>query len=303
MRATNATRSSKHTLHAPGCKKNSPMCRLCFVENATGCSIIPSILGTTTAAWGVVLASILAAKPTATFILTTPSLALKTSLHRDLIGLNPVATIQMTEPKTIVIVSNLSRDDFVVAQSNVILLVDEIKLKVLNLVVDGNPNYYLQHITLWSNLPFLLRVIVIVDDEAAAEQLSEFLRSLGIQGLEHAKITLQENLLLRSKSFDNFETHKIDEKNSLGTREGLEKFRNYHNEGGRHYEEPQPQPFSAYEDLQKLGIDLSEINSDEQLQELKDGGVKRSRSMTKTLFKPNNDAPRSPSITLDETFE
>lgn len=210
----------------------------------------------------------------------------------------------MTPPKTIVIVSSLNRDDFVVAGTRLILVVDEIKLNVLNQAVDGNRDYYLQHITLWSNLAFLHRIIIILDDETAAQQLSEFLASLHV--LSHARINLQENLLLRSRSFDNFHTHKVQEENTLGTQDSLKRFRNFHNGLGGDYKEPEPQPFSAYEDLQKLGIDLSEFNSEEQLQELKEGGVKRSRSVTKTLFKPKEDEsdgpPQSPIITLDETF-
>lgn len=210
----------------------------------------------------------------------------------------------MTGPKTIVIVSSLGRDDFVAAGGRLVLVVDEIKLKVLNHSVDGNRDYYLQHITLWSNLAFLHRIIIILDDESAAQQLGLFLTSLDVLG--HARVNLQENLLLRSRSFDNFHTHKVQEENTLGTRESLQRFRNFHNGLSGDYEEPQPQPFSAYEDLQKLGIDLAEINSEEQLQELKDGGVKRSRSVTKTLFKPKEDEsdgpPQSPIITLDETF-
>ncbi|EDK39962.2 hypothetical protein PGUG_04060 [Meyerozyma guilliermondii ATCC 6260] len=210
----------------------------------------------------------------------------------------------MTPPKTIVIVSSLNRDDFVVAGNRSISVVDEIKLNVLNQAVDGNRDYYLQHITSWSNLAFLHRIIIILDDETAAQQLSEFLASLHVSS--DARINLQENLLSRSRSFDNFHTHKVQEENTLGTQDSLKRFRNFHNGLGGDYEEPEPQPFSAYEDLQKLGIDLSEFNSEEQLQELKEGGVKRSRSVTKTLFKPKKDEfdgpPQSPTITLDETF-
>lgn len=219
--------------------------------------------------------------------------------------------------KTIVIVSELCRDDFVPLAGHPILVVDEIKLEVLNQTVDGNRDYYLQHISLWSNLASLLRVIVILDNEAAASQLSSFLS--GVKAASHARVSLQENLLLRSKSFDNFHTHKIQENNSLGTQDTLARFRNFHNGLGGDYEEPEPQPFRAYEDLQKLGIDLLELNSPEQLQELKEGGaggpagVKRSRSVTKTLFRPSvntkaraddeHQPPASPTITLDETLE
>lgn len=221
----------------------------------------------------------------------------------------------MSEDRTTIIVSNLAKGDFIREQGRSLSLADLIKLAILNL--DLKAVYDIIH---WSNLPSLSRIIIIFLAPAAATRAYKFLESTYEAGHSFAlprtaKLSLQENLLQRSRSSDNLREKE------LNVTASLENFRNFHNSGSGKYEEPVPRQFDAYGDLAKLGIDLSAFNSQEQLDELRtesssappspSKAIGRSRSLTKTLFKPSltvdtggptHRSPASPTITLDETF-
>lgn len=225
--------------------------------------------------------------------------------------------------RTSIIVSNLSRNDFIPQDGRAVSLANQIKLSILNLDSEdfGDFVYNIVH---WSDLPFLSRIVIIFKTPDAASYAYKFLESLhkGVGMLtlpERAKLSLQENLLLRSSLSD-----ALNESKELDVSSSLEKFRSFHNSGEastENYQEPEPQPFDPYADLQRLGIDVSAFNSEAQLEELRESSptakstptsLGRSRSMTKTLFRPglhvNTSAtktgspPKSPSITLDATF-
>lgn len=230
--------------------------------------------------------------------------------------------------KTTLIISNLNKDDFVsdhTSMTNKMPIVDQIKLSILNLPSPPNSafteDYYLNMIDQWSNLPFLSRIIIIMKDEQLAALLHKHL--VGGSFLpQYTKVSLQENLISKSKSFDSLIGGNHD---SLSITTNLSRFKQLHNDSGdatQNYAEPEPQHFNVYEDLTKMGIQLNEYNDKEQIEELKEGahstgGLKRSKSLTKTLFKPDlklntesanlqsnrktNIIP-SPTITLDETF-
>lgn len=226
--------------------------------------------------------------------------------------------------RTSIIVSNLSRNDFIPQDGHTLSLANQIKLSILNLDSEkwGDFVYNIVH---WSDLPFLSRIVIIFKTPAAASYAFKFLESLykgaGMLTLpETAKLSLQENLLQRSSLSD-----ALNESKELNVTSSLEKFRSFHNSGAASkddYQEPEPQPFDPYEDLQRLGIDISAFNSDAQLVELRESSptakekpnpLGRARSMTKTLFRPElhvktsvtkkgTPPPKSPTITLDETF-
>ncbi|KAL6451433.1 hypothetical protein SBY92_002773 [Candida maltosa Xu316] len=193
-------------------------------------------------------------------------------------------------------------------------LVDQIKLTILNFSDD-----IISHIAHWSNISFLNRIIVIFRDELTAENIYKFI-SDKLKIIPYLKVTLQENLLTRSKSFDN-----MAENDSLNVVKSLNNFKNFYNDPKNDlndYIEPEPAKFNVLQDLSKLGIDVSQYNDAEQMQELRDeqdGRVSpvkltRKKSTTKTLFRPDlkvdvsqpktntEEFPASPSITLDETF-
>lgn len=157
-------------------------------------------------------------------------------------------------------------------------------------------------------------------NDELAKLLYEYLTS-GVLPHE-AKVSLQENLLSRSNSFDS-----LVGDDSLSITNDLSRFKEQRSatagsELSQEYSEPEPQSFNVYKDLAKMGIDLNEYNDDNQILELKqdsdDGpGIKRSKSLTKTLFKPDmkvntqqanvqvppsSDILPSPTITLYETF-
>ena len=241
----------------------------------------------------------------------------------------------LSVPKTCIIINNLTKGDFVVDSNKPQLLdtkrlslADQIKLSILN------HDDYIQKILNWSNLPFLNRIIIIFDDELLAQSAHTYLSNESelLSMFPYIKISLQENLLRQSKSTDNL--------TNLGVTTSLEKFKNFHNDPNNEYadyNEPEPKQFNVLSDLAKLGIDLTEYNNDEQIQELRiqqDEEQERSRSRslslkrpdfitrrssTKTLFKPGlhvktdsnsntlkkpqaTNFPTSPTITLDETF-
>lgn len=236
--------------------------------------------------------------------------------------------------RTSIIISNLSKNDFIASPGHTLLLANEIKLSILNLdPIDTGD--FVHSIVHWSELPFLSRIIIIFKTPEAAAHASLFLqlayKGAGLLTLPATvKLSLQENLLLRSKLSD-----ALTDTKELNAAPALERFRNSYNsatgsptDNQGYYQEPAPQSFDAYADLQRLGIDVSEFNSEEQLDELRASsenlsrssssrelpapGLGRTRSLTKTLFKPellvNTGAhpalrePKSPTITLDETF-
>lgn len=224
---------------------------------------------------------------------------------------------QTPQPRTSVIISNLSKDDFV-RQNSPLSLADSIKLAVLNLAPDED---ILPHISHWSNLPFLNRIIIIFDSEAHALPAYNFLSeavssdSLSFSLPASVKVSLQENLLRRSKSNDN-----LRESNELNVTASLERFRSHHNSGTlSDYKEPEPQSFDPALDLKRLGIDpvsadptSSNVSDSTSLSGSPAPQLGRSKSVTRTLFKPKpslkiltandaaDDSPDSPTITLDE---
>ena len=245
--------------------------------------------------------------------------------------------------KTTLIITNLTKEDFlanksyseyqVTSKREAILFADKIKLEVLNLPYQPSKDapieedYYLSNIQHWSTLPFLSRIIIILHSENAAISLHQFLTSdksiIHQSALRETpvKVTLQENLLSRSRSQDSLADNS-DEK----LLQVLKKFKKYYNgqtdsEPGspilNDYEEPEPKRINVYDDLIKMGIDPASFNDSDQLSELKlpqsTVGVSRSKSLTKTLFKPDlkvnttsvtraEPVPQSPTITLEETF-
>jgi hypothetical protein len=189
-----------------------------------------------------------------------------------------------------------------------------------NTSITLDEDYYLNHIEYWTNLPFLNRIIVIFKDEQSAQAIYNFLNSKAPDSLTllfpHVKVSQKENLLSRSKSFDSL----IKTSENLSVTKSLSNFKNLHNDSS--YNEPEPKPFNVIEDLSKIGIDLNQYNNEDQIDELRlpplltpPPGVKRTRSLTKTLFKPDlsldttvllkpeekKDYPASPTITLDES--
>lgn len=235
-------------------------------------------------------------------------------------------------PRTTIIISNLNKNDFIVDEAATttfcgkkLSLADQIKLVILNLKNPGNKSqededYYLNHIDYWTNLPFLNRIIIIFKDEQSAHAVYRFLSSTSSDSLTllfpYVKVSQKENLLSRSKSFDSL----IKTSENLSVSKNLTNFKNLHN--GASYNEPEPKPFNVFEDLSKIGIDLNQYNDEDQIDELNKSpasslslGVKRTRSLTKTLFKPDlkvdtssiqkpqkRDYPPSPTITLDESM-
>lgn len=219
--------------------------------------------------------------------------------------------------KTAIIINNLNKQDFLAGQSNHIInnsalsLADQIKLNILNLLpgdinypdvsVSNDANFFLNQIEYWSNLSFLNRIIVILKEDISAEALYDHLSSL-LSPFPYIKITLQDNLLSRSKSFDNL----MSQDQNLDVTKSLANFKSIHSgnrEKNYHYNEPTPQPG---------GIDKDDTNEIE-IEEVSVSPIGRRRSVTKTLFTPKlgldtsppkfaPKIPQSPTITLDETF-
>ncbi|CAK9442255.1 uncharacterized protein LODBEIA_P59980 [Lodderomyces beijingensis] len=182
-----------------------------------------------------------------------------------------------SSPKTSIIISNLEKEDFVKPAatqqprlgsiSKNLSLVDQIKLSVLN-----SREEIIQHITYWSVLPFLHRVIIIFNDESTAKVTLSYLTEL-LQPYRYIKISLQENLLQRSKSQDQLDSATTITNDHLNVKNSLANFRSFHNDPknqgsasfASEYVEPAPAQFNALSDLSKLGINLRDYNSDEQL--------------------------------------
>ncbi|KAK6464322.1 hypothetical protein DFJ63DRAFT_68355 [Scheffersomyces coipomensis] len=209
-------------------------------------------------------------------------------------------------PKTSVIINNLQRNDFIVDEksttyyeknSRTLPLVDQIKLSILNLEDEDHEenDYCINHIEYWSNLPFLNRTIILLKDEVSALKVYSHLSSTLADKFPYIKVSLQENLLSKSKSFDSLINPTHDK--NLNSIEELRKFRSFHNspqDQMNDYEEPKPYDFKVVQDLSKLGIDVSQYNNEEQFKELSDSEsptpsrapLERHRSLTKTLFRP-----------------
>lgn len=214
---------------------------------------------------------------------------------------------------TCIIISNLSKDDFVANRytNDALSLVDKIKLDILNVDIDEDEDYYLNRITNWSNLPFLNRVVIILKDEATSEKLHRYIQEVvktRYQLKDSVKINLQSNLLHKSKSFDNL----VDDSLSIND---LKKFKLVNSANIppeiKNYEEPKPQKQPATETSEED----NSINSTFMSPTLLPAGsqspnFKRSRSLTRTLYKPplsidtnveSEASIPSPTITLDES--
>lgn len=205
---------------------------------------------------------------------------------------------------TSIIISNLLKEDFVSSSSgnNEIPIVDKVKLDVLNVDKNNDEDYFLNRITYWSTIPFLSRVVILLSDEETARELYDYLTNhrTQLELNDDVKINLQENLLTHSKSSDNLHD---GEDGNLSTND-LKRFKLLNLTKPppdiANYQEPQPQKFDA-NDMHRLGIDVPQDNSN----------IKRSRSLTKTLYKPGlklntnigqvEGDQHSPTITLDES--
>lgn len=187
-------------------------------------------------------------------------------------------------PKTCIIVTNLDKDDFVSAPGKPMLVAETIKYGVLSECASD--------IEYWLALPNLSRIIIILKTESVAGQVYKSLLQWGKD--KKYKFLIQENLLSRSKLWDGELSSPT------------------HNSGPQ-FPEPTPKHFDAISDLEKMGIDVSVFNTDEQMSEWQheEAGrpVGRARSVTKTLFSPIEPPasktgkvtpPASPTITLDE---
>jgi len=155
--------------------------------------------------------------------------------------------------------------------------VDQIKLSVLN-----KDDKILNHITYWSVLPFLNRIIIIFNDEQIASQTLTYLRGV-LKPYDYLKLSLQENLLQRSKSQDQIQEMNSPNSN-LNVTKSLANFRTFHNDPNNEsnvleYVEPAPAQFNVLSDLSKLGIDLRDYNSDEQLNELKEDELEQQQQL------------------------
>lgn len=209
--------------------------------------------------------------------------------------------------QTTVIISHLSKDDFVAAPGRQLSLANQIKLALLNLTSDNPDHELYQDIVNWSNLPFLNRIIVIFNNGRSASIAHKYLEALYKQQKPFTlpatvKLSLQENLLRRSKLSD-----ALTEDSALELAQSFQKFKSVHNGLKEDYKEPEPNHFNTYDDLMKLGIDITKLNSTELFTA---PPLDRTHSATKTLFKPKlllstlgtegSAAPESPTITLDE---
>ncbi|CAN3364164.1 hypothetical protein DICA1_D11606 [Diutina catenulata] len=192
-------------------------------------------------------------------------------------------------PKTCVIVTNLDKNDFV-AGSHPVSVAEQIKVAVL---ADHSAD-----VEYWSTLPNLSRIIIILTSEQAASDVHNLLNQQFAAAHPHLKVVLQENLLSRSKSFD-----------------GVLSCEEHANQKRTAYAEPTPHQFNAIADLSKMGIDVSDYNSRDEMeewqQEQNGTPLRRGKSLTKTLFRPldteaaaatgqSHSPPGSPTITLDE---
>lgn len=211
--------------------------------------------------------------------------------------------------KTSVIISHLAKLDFVKETGHVLPFSDRIKLAVLNHKSSEFPDL-LPLITHWSSLPFLNRIVIILQNEKVAAFVYAFLQDAASGATEElklpssVKLLLQENLLQTLKLSDN-----LNEAKELDVTTSLERFRSAHATGD--YREPEPQKSPSSEPpafLEASDIRKWEINNDFVPPT---PPMERSKSITRTLFKPTlavntsgrafNDAPASPTITLDES--
>lgn len=195
--------------------------------------------------------------------------------------------------RTSIIISNLTKSDFVAAQGKSLSLAAQIKLGVLNL--PDQPDFS-NLVVQWSELPFLSRIVAIFKTPEAASLAYGFLEK-SYNGTPlftlppTAKLSLQENLLQRSRlanSLSDIDPVPVPQNKDA-------------------YHEPEPQPFDADKDLPRLGIDVAELN--DSAPPIRD--LRRSSSVMKTLFAPplrldtnlasSDESPRSPTITLEET--
>ncbi|GEQ69017.1 hypothetical protein JCM33374_g2687 [Metschnikowia sp. JCM 33374] len=233
--------------------------------------------------------------------------------------------------QTTVIVSNLDKSQFVASKQSNVSLAGHIKSALSDPQLYG-PKSQAPHkiIAHWSELPFLNRIIAIFETEPDALCAYEFLRKTRTESSsklpfvlpETARISLQENLLQKSKSSDSLtEDHALRREKSPESHGSKSSHSTNAPVSGdlAGYHEPEPKPLDIYGDLLKSGIDISKFNSSEQVEELRYAsgrqgrpGLDRSKSLTKTLFKPslsidtnvshNGEAPPlSPTITLDQS--
>lgn len=208
--------------------------------------------------------------------------------------------------QTTVVISCLGVDDFVAAPGRQLSLADQIKLALLNLSSEESDRELFQDIINWSNLPFLYRIVVIFNNGVSALKAYRYLKQLYHQEKPFilpstAKISLQENLLRRSKLADT-----LSEDSALHLMNSLSKFKTSHGPVDT-YQEPEPQRLNTYDDLMKLGDDVTRMNSNDLINMLEPN---KSKSATKTLFRSKlqlstsgtgGSVPlASPTITLDE---
>lgn len=216
---------------------------------------------------------------------------------------------------TSIIISNLSKQSFTHqgGDKNRLSFVDQLKSEIEDLPgpTDAQAHghrYYEANLDLWSNIPFLNRVVIIMKDEKLASLLHNWLTQ-NKKLPEEAKVTLQVNLLAHSPLAESY-----DEGRSLTSNSSTSNFQSASGQSlydSAEYSEPEPHHFDIERDLSKLGYDKpSDDNS-----ELEGDGtkLKKSNSGRKTLFKPllsldtstakkaHSSSLRSPTITLEES--
>ena len=138
------------------------------------------------------------------------------------------------------------------------------------------------------------RIIIIFNDEQIASQTLDYLQEI-LKPYSYLKISLQENLLQRSKSQDQIQ--ELNSSNSnLNVTKSLANFRTFHNDPNNDskmmdYVEPTPAQFNVLSDLSKLGIDLRDYNNDEQMSELKEDELEQQQEQDRRSKSPGSLSP------------
>lgn len=215
---------------------------------------------------------------------------------------------------TSIIISNLSKQSFTNqgGDKNSLSFVDQLRSEIEGLPGPSDAHtqghkYYEANLDLWSNIPFLNRVVIIMKDEKLASLLHNWLTQ-SKKLPEEVKVTLQVNLLAHSPLAESY-----DEGRSLSSNSSISNFQSASGQSlydSTEYSEPEPHHFDTERDLSKLGYDKP---SDESNELEGNGKQKESNSGKKTLFKPflsldTNTAKKadlsslnSPTITLEES--
>lgn len=126
--------------------------------------------------------------------------------------------------QTTIIISNLSKNDFVAQPGKQISLAGQIKIALLKLTTADSDHELYQDVVNWTDLPFLNRIVVIFNNGASAMAAYRYLEGLYLkQNLftlpPTVNMSLEENLLRKSKLTDALTEH------TASTRESSNKFK------------------------------------------------------------------------------